>query len=633
MGSACTTRIGYALRAVAVLLLASLAQLAHAQKLWPLVLPEQRTMRVRDPSQLQRLVVPDTPSPPTVTEPRADEPVHMVSLDDAIRVALENSAVVRVLLGVTAVSSGRTVYDSAVSNTVIDQQRGVFDPTIGVQNNFSRTETLLGVLDPLNPVQAQIAGIRADSYNLNLGLAQKNVTGGTASFGVLQNPTRFLPGVLPLNPQNTPQLNLGYTQPLLQGGGVRANVAPIVIARINTELSYFQFKDAMQDMVRGVAEAYWSVVFARTDVWARQQQVDQGRAAYERAAGRLRQGIGNTAEVAQTRSAWANFRATLIGSRANLLQREAVLRNILGLPPTEPFRIVPVTFPNRDRLQPDWNPLVTLAAERRPDLVELKLIIEADQQQVIIANNQALPQLNGLALYSWNGLNGTTPTGDFISQTPDQLKNWTLGVNFSVPIGLRTGRAALRQSELVLSRDRANLQQGLHATLHILAANVRNLSQYYEQYLAYKDTREAARLNLEKQLAENYVGRAIFLNVLQAITDWGNAVSAEANALAQYNTELANLERQTGTILETHGIRFVEERFGSIGPLGRLALPIAYPQRLPPTENVDRYPKSDKPSETSFDLENPAARRRVRRPAEPPQDQLPDPPRLPPAIP
>ncbi len=590
-------------------------------------------MRVRDPSQLQRLVVPDTPSPPTVTEPRADEPVHMVSLDDAIRVALENSAVVRVLLGVTAVSSGRTVYDSAVSNTVIDQQRGVFDPTIGVQNNFSRTETLLGVLDPLNPVQAQIAGIRADSYNLNLGLAQKNVTGGTASFGVLQNPTRFLPGVLPLNPQNTPQLNLGYTQPLLQGGGVRANVAPIVIARINTELSYFQFKDAMQDMVRGVAEAYWSVVFARTDVWARQQQVDQGRAAYERAAGRLRQGIGNTAEVAQTRSAWANFRATLIGSRANLLQREAVLRNILGLPPTEPFRIVPVTFPNRDRLQPDWNPLVTLAAERRPDLVELKLIIEADQQQVIIANNQALPQLNGLALYSWNGLNGTTPTGDFISQTPDQLKNWTLGVNFSVPIGLRTGRAALRQSELVLSRDRANLQQGLHATLHILAANVRNLSQYYEQYLAYKDTREAARLNLEKQLAENYVGRAIFLNVLQAITDWGNAVSAEANALAQYNTELANLERQTGTILETHGIRFVEERFGSIGPLGRLALPIAYPQRLPPTENVDRYPKSDKPSETSFDLENPAARRRVRRPAEPPQDQLPDPPRLPPAIP
>ena len=355
MRSASTTPIGYARRAVVLLLLISLAQLAHAQKLWPLVLPEQRTMQVRDPSQLQRLVVPDTPSPPTVTEPRTEEPVRMVSLDDALRVALENSEVVRVLLGVTAVNSGRTVYDSAVSNTVIDQQRGRFDPTISVGNNFSRTEALLGVLDPMNPVQAQIAGIRADSYNLNLGLSQRNVTGGTASLGVLQTPTRFQPGVFPLNPQNTPQLNLGYTQPLLQGGGVRANVAPIVISRINTELSYFQFKDAMQDMVRGVVEAYWNVVFARTDVWARQQQADQGRAAHERATARLNSGIGNAAEVAQTRSAWANFRATLIASRANLLQREAVLRNMLGLPPTDPFHIVPVTFPNRDRLQPDWN--------------------------------------------------------------------------------------------------------------------------------------------------------------------------------------------------------------------------------------------------------------------------------------
>src|SRR5262249_12374147 len=154
------------------------------------------------------------------------------------------------------------------------------------------------------------------------------------------------------------------------------------------------------------------------------------------------------------------------------------------------------------------------------------------------------------------------------------------------------------------------------STLHILAGNTRNLSQYYEQYLAFKEAREAARINLERQLADNNVGRAIFLNVLQAIQDWGNSVSAEANAICQYNTELANLERQTGTILETHGVRFVEERYGSIGPLGRAALPVPYPERLPPTANVPLYPKSDKPSETSFDLHNPASRR---RPSQPPE--------------
>ena len=86
-----------------------------------------------------------------------------------------------------------------------------------------------------------------------------------------------------LNPQARGSTTLSYTQPLLQGAGVGPNLAPIVIARINTERSYFQFKDAVQELVRGVIEAYWAVVFARTDVWARRQQVEQSTAAYERA--------------------------------------------------------------------------------------------------------------------------------------------------------------------------------------------------------------------------------------------------------------------------------------------------------------------------------------------------------------
>ena len=126
---------------------------------------------------------------------------------------------------------------------------------------------------------------------------------------------------------------------------------------------------------------------------------------------------------------------------------------------------------------------------------------------------------------------------------PGQFTDWSLGVNFSVPLGLRQGRAAMRQAELILVRDRANLDQGVHAALNEVADSVRNLSQFYEQYKAFRETRTAARINLEQQLAEFRVGRAIFLNVLQAITDWGNAVSSEAQALAQYNTELARLER------------------------------------------------------------------------------------------
>ena len=83
-----------------------------------------------------------------------------------------------------------------------------------------------------------------------------------------------------------------------------------------------------------------------------------------------------------------------------------------------------------------------------------------------------------------------------------------MGVNFSVPLGLRKDRASLRKAELIVRRDRANLEQGLHSAAHTLAESVRNLAQFWEQYLAFKETNTAARINLEVQLAQFKAGRA-----------------------------------------------------------------------------------------------------------------------------
>ena len=264
-----------------------------------------------------------------------------------------------------------------------------------------------------------------------------------------------------------------------------------------------------------------------------------------------------------------------------------------------------------------------LAEVHRPDLIELKLIIEADQQQLLLARNQALPRADISGLYRWNGLEGWTPTNTYLSTDPGQYYAWQLGVNFSVPLGLREGRARMRQQELLLQRDHANLDEGLHSALHALANSCRGVAQYYQQYQAYKESRQAAQVNLEQQVAEYQAGRTLYLNVLQAITNWGNSINAEAQSLAQYNNELAALEQQTGTILESHGIRFAEERYGSIGPLGRLFADRCYPQAMPPGPNAPCYPGGDKPAENFFDLNSPIV----------PEDVPPPPPATPTPLP
>lgn len=572
------------------------------------ILPEQRSLGLRNPGQLMQVAVPQTPRPPTVANLQFDSPRRDLTLNEAINITLTNSEVVRVLSGVTASTSGRTIYDVAITNTTIDQQKGVFDPTLRFNNVWNQVENPIGIIDPADPGNTFITGTQNEGFGIDFGLTKKNLLGGTTSMAVVSNRTHVTPGIFPLDPSDRASTEFSYTQPLLQGGGKAANQAPIVLARIDTERSYFQYKQAVQRSVQGVIEAYWALVFARTDLWARKQQVEQAKFANDRTLARVESGDANAGDLAQTELALENFRASLLASQANVLQRQAALLNILGLPPYEAQRTVPVTPMNEDLITVDWDMINDLAQRERPDIIELKLILEADQQRLLISENQARPQLNGVALYRWNGLEGIAPAGNRVSSGSGDFQDWSLGVNFSVPLGMRAERAALRQRQLIIQRDRANLYQGLHNMQQLLALSLRNLEQFYAQYERYKAVRAAARRNLEQQLAQYNEGIIQFIVVLQAIVDWGNSVSSEAQSLTQYNTEIARLELQTGTILQEHNVVFFEERFRSIGPLGRCGAEACYPRSQPPSASVMRYEQGTQASEEYFDLEDPVRR-------------------------
>ena len=129
----------------------------------------------------------------------------------------------------------------------------------------------------------------------------------------------------------------------------------------------------------------------------------------------LRTEWANQGNVAQSKLAFANFRANLVAARANVLQREAALRNMIGLPPEDGVRIVPSTPPTRDQVQFRWEEINDTAQSRRPDLIELNLILLADQRRLVQNRNLAQPQLDAVALQQWNGLNGRILNGNHLS--------------------------------------------------------------------------------------------------------------------------------------------------------------------------------------------------------------------------
>jgi outer membrane protein TolC len=592
---------------------------------------EQQNVMVRDPAALPPARLPNLPPPPTVAadSPGPPREVWNLSLNEAVRITLENAKAIRVFTGLSAANSGSTIYDAAIANTVIDQQQARFDPTFAAAQSHTRTENPGLLSTQFSPAPFAIDGVGIDTDHTSVGLNKVNALGGRTNVGLVRDYTELNGASLNLNPEERKALELSYTQPLLQGGGFQFNLAPIVIARLDTERSYFQFKDATQELVRGTIEAYWNLVLARVQSWAAEIQVEQAEEAYKIADARLKAGIGEKGNEAQAKVTLSQFRASLIAARANVLDREAALRNVIGLPPADGKEIVPVSAPANMRLRPDWDALLRFAEQRRPDIIELKLVLEADAQRKIQAENAALPQLDANVLYRWNGLSGRLPTtGERISSDPGQFTDWSVGINFSVPLGLRNGRAQVRQQDLIILRDRANLDQGLHAAGHDLAITTRGLESSFEQYLVYRDTRAAALDNVLVQMANWKTGRPVlYLNVLQALNDWGAAINSEARTLIDYNVLLANLERQTGTILETHGLVFVEERFRAAGPLCLPGHERMYSRDFKPSGEPTKYPGSGQPGENTFDLKKPTDKpAELKKPLPVDKKDLPSPP-------
>lgn len=584
---------------------AGLQQFAKAQQSLPFTIPEQRHLQLREAEQIPSRAVPDVPAPYTIASDRKSLRPEELTLDEAIRLGLERAEVVRVLAGISATTSGRTLYDVAIANAGIDVQNAAFDPTFNLLSTLNKSDQPIAILDPADPGNSLITGTTADSVTTTANLSKRMFNGATAGLNLTPSGTYFSPGIFPLDPQYNSGVEMTYRQPFLRGAGREANLAPVVIARIETERSWFQFKDSIQELVRGIIDAYWTLVAARVEVWAREQQVEQASFAYERAVARVEEGLGRAADAAQAESAMANFRAALVTAYSNQILAETALRNLLGLAPSADSELVPVSAPIRERIELDWYRLLAVAETQRPDIIELKLILEADQQSLMLAGNQARPQFDGIANYRWDGLRGEMPNGNPLSSGPGQFAGFNVGVNFSVPLGLRQSRAELRRQELIIQRDQANLEQGIHQMTHQLTINYRNLDQFLAEVDAFSKARQAALVNYENQFGEFQAGRQNLLNGLQAITDWGNAVAQEARSVTRYNIELANLERETGTILPTHGVVFVEERYASLGPLGRGGNPACYPYKMNVIgSDLNKFPDTGRAAENAFDLKD-----------------------------
>jgi outer membrane protein TolC len=618
---------------------------------------------------------PKVHKPRTTNDPEAEE-IWPLTLQEAIRIGLDNSEVVRVIpfgaqgipiggfepsplntgagagaAGALGAGSLESVYDPAIQETQIAQALSVFDTAFTTSMTWGKNTQPFnnaiqgGTFGSATGLKTPIISIQ-DTANFQMGLQKQTATGGIMQIThnvqwLYQNSTFLVtPSVYTTNIQM--QLN----QPLMGSAplpgqnagrpvGLEANRAPIVIARINADAAVWRFKAGVMAAIRSIEQQYWNLAQAHVQLWSAEKAVELAREIVNREQAELVVGKGTIADVAEAEQRYQQFNLDLVTRTSDVITTERQLRNILGLPPADNRRIIPVTPPAEARIEPDWESSLAQMITFQPDIVQQQLLVRISELQLLVARNQLLPQLNLSLLYQLNGLGQQLDSAEAVmtgatikalepvvaskERAAGLLANpafynnfhtWNVGFNFQMPLGMRSPLANTRNAQYILLRQRAYLQQIVHQTTHSLARFFLEVDANYKQFKFATKLRTAAATRLSAQQAYYEEGRITIDRFLDAVSQYAQAVAQEAQFKTTYNISIVALEEAKGTLLAYNNIAVAE------GPHPRKAytqardiqnahrkLPIApdgpmYRQRRVGPVNPDPVPSNPPPDVT-----------------------------------
>lgn len=566
------------------------------------------------------VALPNVAPPRTTDHPEAEE-IWELTLQQSINIALQNSEVVRVIsLGAQGIPIGgfeptplntgagagvasalgagtlSTVYDPAIQETGIASALSSFDTAFTTSLLWGQSSTPLN-----NAITAGVLGAgrfpvifdqQQAQYQVQLAKRTADGTQITIAHNInwlyTNSPINVFPSAYTTNMQFQMVKPLLGSAPLPNQAapppaGMEANRAPIVIARINADAAVWRFKAEVMAMARSVEQQYWALAQQHMALWSRETAFGLNERIFNRVQAEKDVGRKTDADLAEAEQQLERSRFDLVSATSDVITTERQLRNILGLPPADNRRIIPVTAPTEARLVPDWESSLAQLVTFQPDIVQQQLLTRIAELQLLVARNQLLPVLNLNALYQLNGLgnhldgaegvmtgaslNAINPSistaqsrAGLISQ-PVPLRDfvtWQVGFTFQMPLGMRAPMANVKNAQYTLLRQKAFLQQVVHQTTHSLARFFLEVDANYKLFKSAGRSRAAAAVRLKTQQAVYEVGRLTVDRYLDSVSQWAAAVAQEAQSKTSYNISIVALEEAKGTLLAYDNIAVSE---------------------------------------------------------------------------
>jgi outer membrane protein len=493
-------------------------------------------------------VPPGVDAQTTGAPPPSSEVLLRLTRDDAVRLAVENNpelAVVR--------------FEPAVADARVAAARAVYLPTLSsslLRNSESAPAANLFGAGDANETAF---------WSGSAGLSQLLPRGGgsydlsyTTARTTTNNPfTSFVPSL-------TSSIQGVISQPLLRNFKIDAARAQLDLSRRNRDIADVQVRQQRAQVEFDAEAAYWALVSARAAVDVQQRTLDLALELERTNRARVEVGQSPPLDLVAARAEVAQRRESLIIARTQAVQAEDLLRTIALDPKRadywtvrlEPADVTPVVAP-----LPDVDAAVRRALAERADVLTARKQVENVQTNMLLAENQTLPDVRAQATFLARGQGGERllRTGGFpgmitgVEQTSfasvlgqvltSDFPTWTVGFTVSYPLGRSVEEANLARAKIERDQAAARVRSlELEVVREVREAALR-FEQNRQRIETTKLGRELAEQRLDAERKRFEVGMSTSFLVIQAQRDLAVARDNELRALLDYQLAAITFER------------------------------------------------------------------------------------------
>lgn len=335
-----------------------------------------------------------------------------------------------------------------------------------------------------------------------------------------------------------PQFSLSYL--IYDFGTTRATSEAAKQALYSADWTH---NEAILSVLQTVMNDFYNYLYQGQLLVADEADIETAELTLTSALAGFDSGVRDVSDVLQAKTQLLQHQTTWAAQKQNVENAYTTLLTDMGLPANKKIltQNMPSILPSEDVLPP-VDTLISVALQNRPDLMAMEATVRSNQQTLLAAKRQFLPQFNynfDIAKNYYNG--GLEDKYNFTS---------TLSVTMPLFKGFYY-RNAIRIAEANAKAAEEQMRQTELSVIQQVTSYHYNVKVAFETVQFAQGFLNAAKEQYDVALAQYKQGTNTILNVVSAQSSLADARAQLANALDQWYTSLANLAYATGLLSPT----------------------------------------------------------------------------------